>query len=91
MKITIKAKQEEVQKIPFDAIPVGMVYVAESSVGPVALKLCGNEAILLADYGEDDTDTPTDDCLMLCAGYKDVPAYKILGKLTEVVIDRGCN
>jgi len=82
MKVTVKSKEKkESHGIPFDEIPVGYVYVALYSDGPIALKLCDNEAVLLG-YSDNDSDW-----FSIASGFKDEPASKILGKLTEIVIE----
>ena len=81
MKVTFMPKERKVNKVPFDEIPVGMVYIAECETGPVALKLEGGEAALL-------TYVNNDDWFVLADGYKGTPAYKILGKLTEIIVKR---
>jgi len=81
MKVTVKPKQtEKRQEIPFDEIPVGYVYVAKYSGGPIALKLKDKQAVLLS-HGS------SEDWFYVAEGFKDEPAYKILGKLTEVIVE----
>ena len=81
MKVTVKPKQTKEFKIPFDEIPVGSVYVVRYCNGPVALKLEDNEAVLLSYSGSDAA------WLELATDYKGIPAYKILGKLTEIIVE----
>ena len=81
MKVTVKPKtQKENQKVPFDEIPVGYVYVAKYYDGPITLKLCDNEAVLL--FHQNDSGW-----FAIANGFKDLPAYKVLGKLTEVIVE----
>jgi len=81
MKVTVKPKQtEKSQEIPFDEIPVGYVYVAEFSDGPIALKLKDEQAVLLSHYDGGDWFCVTE-------GFKGMPATKILGKLVEVIVE----
>ena len=81
MKITIKPKQvEENHEIPFDEIPVGYVYVVEHHSGPIALKLNNNEAVLLSYGGGNNW-------FILATGYKGKSAYKVLGKLAEIIVE----
>lgn len=81
MKITVKPKPEPEQcEILFDDIPVGYVYIANDSDGPTVLKLRNNEAVLLINYDNDRW-------FKLAKGYKGLPAYKILGKLTEIIVE----
>jgi hypothetical protein len=82
MKVTVKAKQEENMNVPFDEIPVGYVYVAQWAGKPIALKLHGGAAVLL-NYN---TETEND-FLEIAVGFKGKSAYKILGKLTEIVVE----
>ena len=80
MKVTIVPKEkEDNEEIPFDEIPVGTVYIAESKAGPMALKLEDGEAALLTFNN--------DDWFVLADGHKGTPAYKILGKLTEIIVE----
>ena len=83
MKVTVKEKQDKNREIPFDEIPVGYVYVAKYSDGPVALKLNDNKAVLLC-YENDNDDY---DWFKLAEGFKGEPAYKVLGKLTEIIVE----
>ena len=80
MKITVKSERKENMNVPFDEIPVGHVYIAEYRGGPVALKLCNGEAVLLTHW---------DDGAWFCmaAGFKGTPAYKVLGRLTEIIVE----
>jgi len=81
MKVTVNPKEkQDNHDIPFDEIPVGYVYVALYSDGPIALKLCNGEAMLLK-YGNGD------EWFTIADGYNGKPASKILGKLTEVVVE----
>jgi hypothetical protein len=83
MKITIKPKQKkENHDVPFNEIPVGSVYVAKYYEGPIALKLKGDMAVLLT-HGVVDAS----DLFVLADGFKDEPAYEILGKLTEIIVE----
>lgn len=86
MKTTIISEQKKSQKTPFDKIPVGYVYMAGDSTGPIALKLRDGEAVLLANYFIGEEGMPTDDLFKLADGYKNVSAHKILGKLTEIIV-----
>lgn len=79
MKITVKPKQEENCKVPFDEIPVGYVYVVER-LGSIALKLLGGEAVLLK------FDSNGGSWFAIADDYKGMAAYKILGKLTEIIV-----
>lgn len=80
MKITVKPKQKEKhENIPFDEIPVGYVYIAKYSNGPIALKLEDNEAVLLK-YSNNS------DWFEMAHGSKGQPAYEVLGKLTEIIV-----
>ena len=84
MKVTVKPKtQKENQKVPFDEIPVGYVYVAKYTNGPIALKLNCGEAVLLRHYD----DLPGSDFFEIAAGFKGEPAIKVLGKLTELIVE----
>ena len=81
MKVTVKAKPKPKQcGIPYDDIPVGYVYIAGSHTGPIALKLVKGNAVLLANHPR------SIDWFEITEGFKGVPAYKILGKLTEIVV-----
>jgi len=81
MKVTVKPKQaEKRQEIPFDEIPVGCVYVVEFSDGPTALKLKDKQAVLLSHHN-------SEDWFEIANGLKGQPATKILGKLTEVIVE----
>ena len=82
MKVTVKSKQKEDMSVPFDKIPVGYVYIAGRYNGPLALKLENNGATLLT-YNSDGSNNWFD----MADGYKDVPAYKILGRLTEIIVE----
>ena len=99
MIITTKPKKtEKVVIIPFNEIPVGHVYVVKYYDGPIALKLKGNNAVLLCD-NEDDTDNrfeddtdnrfenDTDNRFEIADGFKGEPAYKVLGELTEIIVE----
>ena len=87
MKTTVKEKQDQDQdqdknmNVPFGEIQAGYVYIASGSHGPVALKLENNEAVLLSfcRYGID--------WFSMALGFKNEPAYKILGKLTEIIVE----
>ena len=85
MKVTIKEKQkkEKNHEIPFDEIPTGYVYVTKYSDGPIALKLNDNKAVLLCYENDDDYY----DWFEMADGFKGTPAYKVLGKLTEVIVE----
>jgi len=84
MKVTVKPKEKkESCKIPFDEIPVGYVYVALYSDGPITLKLKNGDAVLLS-YNDG---LSVNEYLEIAKGFKGKPAYKILGKLTEIVIE----
>ena len=80
MKVTVKSKQKENMNVPFDEIPVGYVYIAERHNGPTALKLCDEEAVLLTHWNNDVW-------FEMAGGFKGQPAYKILGKLTEIIVE----
>jgi hypothetical protein len=81
MKITIKPKQKrEDHDVPFNAIPAGYVYVVSIGDGPIALKLKHNEAVIL-------NHSTGVDWFELAVGLKGDPACKILGKLTEIVVE----
>ena len=80
MKVTVKPKQEERHDVPFDEIPVGYVYVVKYTDGPVVLKLNDGEAVLLC---HDDSG----DFFDMAAGFKGAPAYEVLGKLAEVIVE----
>ena len=85
MRITVKEKQDQDQdknmNVPFKEIPAGYVYIAGNSHGPVALKLEHNEAVLLSfcRYGIG--------WFNRALSFKNEPAYKILGKLTEIIVE----
>jgi len=80
MKVTVKEKQKEKNhKIPFDEIPVGYVYVCAFQ-GNTMLKLKNDEAVALTWHDGDD-------CLSIANVTKNKPACKILGKLTEIVVE----
>ena len=80
MKITIKPEpKKENHEIPFDKIPVGYVYEVLVN-GPTMLKLKKNEAVLL-NYSSGDN------WFKIADGHKGIPAYKILGKLTEIIVE----
>ena len=82
MKVTIKEKQEEKnQGVPFDEIPNGYIYVVGADDGPIALKLGGNNAVLLS-YSDKNINW-----FVIADRYKGSPAYKILGKLTEIIVE----
>lgn len=80
MKVTVKEKQDVNKNVPFDEIPVGYVYVALYKGGPTALKLSEEQAVLLCC-------TTDPDWFMLANGYKGNQAYKVLGKLTEIIVE----
>ena len=81
MKITIKPKQKEGnQRIPFNMIPTGYVYTIHSG-GPVMLKLSGDVAVLLCHNSGND-------CFAGIYDFSIASAYKILGKLTEIVVEK---
>lgn len=83
MKITVKEKQEEKGKVTaFNDIPVGYVYIVTCKGGPVALKLRDNKAVLLT-YGCE----YNPDWFTLAVGFEGRPAHKILGKLTEIIVE----
>jgi len=83
MKITIKPEEKKEHNIPFDKIPVGYVYRALWNDGPIALKLTDGEAVLLChDYDDDG------EWFQLADGFKGYPAHEILGKLTEVIVEK---
>jgi len=82
MKITVKGKKEENHKILFDEIPIGYVYVAARPDGPILLKLDNNEAVLLT-YSSHSEDWFA---VTKAGGYKGEPAYKVLGKLVEIIV-----
>jgi hypothetical protein len=75
MKVIVKPKCE----IPFNEIPTGYVYVC-SFQGNTMLKLQNGEAVAL-------TWSNGDDCLNMAAVTKNKPATKILGKLTEIIVE----
>lgn len=80
MKVTVKPKpKKEVCEIPFDKIPSGYVYVC-SFQGNTMLKLKDGEAVALTwcDGGN---------CLRVARATKNMPATKILGKLTEIIVE----
>ena len=85
MRITVKEKQDQDQdknmNVPFKEIPAGYVYIAGNNYGPAALKLEHNEAVLLSfcEHGID--------WFSMARGYKNEPVYKILGKLTEIIVE----
>ena len=85
MRITVKEKQDQDQdknmNVPFEKIPAGYVYIAGNNHGPVALKLNNSEAVLLSfcRYGID--------WFNMAIGFRNEPAYKILGKLTEIIVE----
>jgi hypothetical protein len=83
MKTTVKKKQEEKKQVPFDKIPVGAVYVAGNPTGPLVL----GKAVLLANYVDDDKGMATADWFKIADGFKGKPAYEILGKLTEIIVE----
>jgi len=83
MKIAIKPEEKKEHNIPFDKIPVGYVYIADDCNGPIALKLTGGEAVLLCHEYDGDNGW-----FGLANIFKGVPAYEILGKLTEVVVEK---
>ena len=80
MKVTVKEKQNKNMNVPFDEIPVGCVYVVLGKKGPIALKLMDNEAVLLTCYNNNNWFT-------MAHGIKGEPAYKVLGKLTEIIVE----
>jgi len=81
MKITVKPRKEEKNKnVPFDKIPVGYVYVSEFSDGAITLKLKNNEAVLLSHFRDEDW-------FEIADGFKGKPAYKVLGKLMEIIVE----
>jgi hypothetical protein len=83
MKVTVKAKQEKSCEVPFDEIPVGYIYVVYSTTEPIALKLENNNAVLLGHKGA----FSDSNFFKIANGLKGTPAIKILGKLTEVVVE----
>ena len=79
MKVTVKEKQKEKNcEILFNEIPVGYVY--ETFDGAVLLKTDFENAIIFK--GSDDCDY-----LNIAHGYKEFPATKILGRLTEIIVE----
>jgi len=77
MKITVISKEKpELKEIPYDEIKPGMVYRIKGGI--VVLKLTDEQAVLLHGVGGD--------WFTLADGYKDDPATKILGKLTEIIV-----
>jgi len=86
MKITVKNKKEEKKEIPFDEIPVGAVYVARFHDGPIVLKLNDGEAVLLS-HSDENEENELSDWFEIADGFKGEPATKILGKLTEIVVE----
>lgn len=82
MKVTVKSKEKQDCKIPFDDIPIGYVYVAGYSGGPVILKLRnGESAVLSLSYDNSRT------FFGIAAGWKGESAHKILGKLVEIIVE----
>lgn len=79
MKVIVKEKNKKDEKVPFEGIPVGYVYIGGYRNGPILLKLENEEAAILA-YGNNI------DWFHLAIGWRGMPAYKILGKLTEITV-----
>ncbi len=84
MKITVKSRPKQCD-IPFDEIPIGYVYVSRCHDGPIMLKLKDNEAVLLT-YSDDENKNKNN-WFKVAEGYKNLPATKILGKLTEIIVE----
>lgn len=80
MKVTVTVKEKEKNEIPFDEIPVGIVYVVSGHSGPIALKLNNNEAVLLCHNDKSNW-------FQLVGGLTSAPAYKVLGKLAEIIVE----
>jgi len=78
MKVTVKSKQVVSVKIPFDEIPSGSVYELDNGI--VLLKVGFNNAVILKEHSGCDY-------FGMSYGYKCMPAIKILGKLTEVIVE----
>ena len=79
MKVTVKPEsKKEVCEIPFDKIPIGSVY--EVSDGAVLLKVTATDAIIFAGNGGCDF-------FGMAHSYKTFSAAKILGKLTEIIVE----
>ena len=85
MKITVRPILKlKNQVVPFDEIPVGYVYVIQRPGEPVMLKLCKDEAVLL-NYG---AGLNSDERLKLANDFKGLPTNRILGKLTEIIVEK---
>jgi len=79
MKVTVKERQkEENHEVPFDEISAGYVYKVFDDA--VLLKVDSTNAVLLKRCGGCDY-------LGIAHDYKNFPAVKILGKLTEVIVE----
>jgi len=79
MKVTVKPKQtEKSREIPFDEIPPRSVYKISNEV--VLLKVNAENAVILVGH-------EGCDYFSMAGGYKTYPAVKILGKLTEVIVE----
>jgi len=76
MKVTVK--EQKSCEIPFDEILIGYVYEVDD--GAVLFKVDGNNAVIFKGFGGYDY-------LGLACGYKAFPAIKILGKLTEIIVE----
>lgn len=80
MKVTIIPKKKpEIKDIPYNDIPVGMVYTCKYG-GNIMLKLKYNEAAALSFANGVD-------CFCMADITKNESAAKILGKLKEIIVE----
>jgi len=81
MKITVRQRMKDIEKVAFKDLKAGTVYKID--IGVTLLKLNGEEAVILKDSSGRDW--------LNMAGkgpgnFHGMPATKILGKLIEIVV-----
>jgi len=82
MKVTVKQKPKKKEKVKFENIEIGQVFKYQSGI--IALKLADDESVLLKHFSGDNW-------FKIAAGfylnYKKEPIKKILGTLTEIIVE----
>ena len=87
MRITIKEKRSVQSKpINLEDLEPGMVIQFGIDKSPIGLVISdgkgGNDIVLLCHYADDDNGW-----FQIAMGWKTMPIVKILGKLTEIVVE----